>query len=201
MRVNEIFYSLQGEGRYTGTPAVFVRLSGCNMRCWFCDTDFTSYTDMTEEEIVSEVMRFGTSHVVITGGEPTLQLNAKLTELLHHNNIYIMMETNGTLPLPEGCQVDWITCSPKYETHTDGTRQVKPIMLQHIDELKVVYEGDGQQDMSQYDAYKATEYRLQPCDVKDEERNRQILKQTVNYILQHPKWKLSLQTHKIINVR
>ena len=201
MRVNEIFYSLQGEGRYTGTPAVFVRLSGCNMKCWFCDTDFTSYTEMSEEDIVKEVLKYGATHVVITGGEPTLQLNARLTDLLHHTNIYVMMETNGTLPLPEGCEVDWITCSPKLETLADGSRKVKPIKLQRIDELKVVYEGDGEQDMSQYDAYEAKEYRLQPCDVKDDAKNRQILEQTVNYILQHPKWKLSLQTHKIINVR
>jgi len=201
MRVNEIFYSLQGEGRYTGTPAVFVRLSGCNMHCWFCDTDFTAFTEMTEEQIVEEVLRYPCHYVVITGGEPTLQLTTSLVDLLHQHNKYVMMETNGTLPLAEGCQVDWITCSPKLYTSADGIRLVAPIKLDRIDELKVVYEGDGEQDMSQYDVYSAQEYRLQPCDVKDTVRNQHILEQTINYILQHPKWKLSLQTHKIINVR
>lgn len=201
MKINEIFYSLQGEGRYTGTPAVFVRLAGCNMRCWFCDTDFSSFTEMTEEEVVGEVLKYPCKHVVITGGEPTLQITTSLVDLFHKNSIYVMMETNGTNPLPEGCQIDWITCSPKLETLADGNRQVKPICLQHIDELKVVYEGDGKQDMNLYDAYEAQEYRLQPCDVQDSKRNQEILNQTVNYILEHPKWKLSLQTHKIINVR
>lgn len=201
MKINEIFYSLQGEGRYTGTPAVFIRLSGCNMRCWFCDTDFTKFTEMTEEEIVTEVLRYPCHSVVITGGEPTLQLTTSLVDLLHQNGLYVMMETNGTKPLPADCNVDWITCSPKLETLADGTRQVKTIRLQRIDELKVVYEGDGKQDMSLYDCYEAQEYRLQPCDVQDPLRNQEILEQTVNYILAHPKWKLSLQTHKIINVR
>lgn len=201
MKINEIFYSLQGEGRFTGTPAVFVRLSGCNMRCWFCDTDFSSYTEMSEEEVVGEVLKYPCQYVVITGGEPTLQLTKSFVDLLHENGFYVMMETNGTNPVSDGCQVDWITCSPKLETLADGSRQVKPIRLQKIDELKVVYEGDGKQDMSLYEPYEAKEYRLQPCDVQDSKRNQEILEQTVNYILKNPKWKLSLQTHKIINVR
>lgn len=201
MKINEIFYSLQGEGRYTGTPAVFIRLAGCNMRCWFCDTDFTKFSEMTEQDVVSEVLRYSCHHVVITGGEPTLQLTTTLVDLLHEKGLYVMMETNGTNPLPADCKVDWITCSPKLEIRPDGSRQVKTIRLQHIDELKVVYEGDGKQDMSLYDSYEAQEYRLQPCDVQDPMQNKEILKQTVNYILKHPKWTLSLQTHKIINVR
>lgn len=201
MRVNEIFYSLQGEGRYTGTPAVFVRLSGCNMRCWFCDTDFSAYQEMSEEQIVDEVLRYPCVHVVITGGEPTIQLTPSLVDLLHQHGRYVMMETNGTLPLAEGCNIDWITCSPKLDEQNNGSRRVKTIRIQRIDELKVVYEGEGKQDMSLYEAYEAKEYRLQPCDVKDPKRNQQILEQTIDYILHHPKWKLSLQTHKIINVR
>ena len=201
MRVNEIFYSLQGEGRYTGTPAVFVRLSGCNMRCWFCDTDFSAYQEMSEEQIVAEVLRYPSIHVVITGGEPTIQLTPSLVNLLHQHGRYVMMETNGTLTLAEGCQVDWITCSPKLEDHANGTRRVKTIRIQHIDELKVVYEGDGKQDMTQYDEYDAKEYRLQPCDVKDPKRNQQILEQTIDDILNQTKWKIYLQTQKRINVR
>ena len=74
MRVNEIFYSIQGEGRYTGTPAIFIRLAGCNLRCDFCDTEHQPYQDLTEEEIMRQIADFPTSHVVITGGEPMLQI-------------------------------------------------------------------------------------------------------------------------------
>lgn len=188
MKINEIFYSLQGEGHYTGTPAVFVRFAGCNLKCSFCDTDFTSFTEMTEDDIVREIGQYPTNHIVITGGEPTLQITASLVSKLHEAGKYVQIETNGTNVLPDGCNIDWVTCSPKY----------KAVRLQHIDELKVVFEG---QDMSQYDGLTATEYRLQPCDTQDEEKNKEILRQTIDFILKNPKWKLSLQTHKILNVR
>ena len=188
MKINEIFYSLQGEGHYTGTPAVFVRFAGCNLKCSFCDTDFTSFTEMTEDDIVRETGQYPTNHIVITGGEPTLQITASLVSKLHEAGKYVQIETNGTNVLPEGCNIDWVTCSPKY----------KAVRLQHIDELKVVFEG---QDMSQYDGLTATEYRLQPCDTQDEGKNKEILRQTIDFILKNPKWKLSLQTHKILNVR
>ena len=188
MKVNEIFYSLQGEGHFTGTPAVFVRLATCNLRCSFCDTDFDEFTEMSEEEIVSATVQYPASHVVITGGEPTLQLTTTLVDKLHEAGKYVQIETNGTNVLPEGCKVDWITCSPKY----------KAVKIAHIDELKVVYEG---QDMSQYDNLAASEYRLQPCDTQDADKNKQIIEQTIDFILRNPKWKLSLQTHKILNVR
>lgn len=187
MRVNEIFYSLQGEGAHTGTPAVFVRFAGCNLKCSFCDTDFTSFTEMTEEEIVSAAMRYPSRTVIITGGEPTLQLTQSLLEAFRKAGFSIHIETNGTRPLPEG-PIDWVVCSPKYAA----------LNIQRIDELKVVYEG---QDMTRYDDLKAQVYSLQPCDTGDEDKNREILQNTINYILQHPKWKLSLQTHKILNVR
>lgn len=201
MKVNEIFYSLQGEGHYAGVPAVFLRLAGCNLRCWFCDTDFTSYTDMSEEEIVAEVSKYPARHIVITGGEPSIQLNGRLTQLLHAAGFYIQMETNGTRQLESGCEVDWITCSPKSSKRaSDSDSEPYPLKIQRIDELKVVYEG-REQNMSHYDGVAAKEYRLQPCDVQDEKRNQQILEDTIQFILDNPKWKLSLQTHKIINVR
>ncbi len=201
MKINEIFYSLQGEGRYTGTPAVFVRLAGCNLRCWFCDTDFEQGTEMSEDEIVWSVLSYPSPYVVITGGEPTLQLTASLCERLHAEGRYLMMETNGTRPLPEGCTIDWITCSPKLVSMGEGRRQLAPVRLSHIDELKVVFEDSPSQDMALYEQIAAGEYRLQPCDTGSPERNKEILNKTLNYILQHPKWKLSLQTHKMLGVR
>ena len=201
MKVNEIFYSLQGEGHYTGTPAVFVRFAGCNLRCWFCDTDFEKGDEMSEDEIVEAVLQYPTRYVVITGGEPTLQITASLCDKLHAHGLYLMMETNGTRPLPEGCQIDWITCSPKLIDVEEGKRKIATIRLRHIDELKVVFEDSPTQDMSLYEQIPATEYRLQPCDTQDPLCNQAILNKTIKYILQHPKWKLSLQTHKILHVR
>lgn len=193
MRVNEIFYSLQGEGLHTGTPAVFLRLSGCNLKCPFCDTSHESFIEMTEEDIIEKVSSYPSRTIVITGGEPMLQLTPSLTHKLHQAGFAIHIETNGSRLIPEGAEIDWITCSPK-----EGGK----VVIQRIDELKVVYMGDdSQQDMSQYDALPATEYRLQPLDTGNEEQNLLIRQQTIDYILQHPKWKLSLQTHKILNVR
>ena len=201
MKVNEIFYSLQGEGHYTGTPAVFVRFAGCNLRCWFCDTDFEKGVEMSEDEIVEAVLQYPTRYVVITGGEPTLQITASLCDKLRAHGLYLMMETNGTRPLPEGCLIDWITCSPKLIDVEEGKRKIATIRLRHIDELKVVFEDSPTQDMALYEQIPATEYRLQPCDTQDPLCNQAILNKTIKYILQHPKWKLSLQTHKILHVR
>ena len=201
MRIVEIFYSLQGEGHYTGTPAVFVRLAGCNLRCWFCDTDFEQGEEMSEDQIVESVLSYPTRYVVLTGGEPTLQLTASLCDKLHAQGRFLMMETNGTRELPEGCRIDWITCSPKLIEVDGGGRKLAPIRLRHIDELKVVFEDSPTQDMALYEALPAAEYRLQPCDTGDPLVNQSIQNKTIQYILQHPKWKLSLQTHKILKVR
>lgn len=198
MKVNEIFYSLQGEGHYTGTPAVFLRLAGCNLKCWFCDTEFLSYKEMTEDEIVSEVSKYPARNIVITGGEPTMQLTTSLERKLHDTGFFIMMETNGTRELPEDIVIDWITCSPKLLSASPS--KLAELKIQHIDELKVVYEGDGH-DMSVYDDIQATEYRLQPCATGDDSRDKLILAQTIKYILDNPQWRLSLQTHKLLGVR
>lgn len=190
MRVNEIFYSLQGEGRFAGVPAVFVRFSGCNLKCSFCDTDHSAAKEMTDDEIIATTIQYPARHVVITGGEPALQLTSALVDKLHQHGFFVQIETNGTVATAEECGVDWITCSPKY----------KAVVLNRIDELKVVYEGNDA-DVDKYSAVNAKEYRLQPCDTKDASRNKANLQGAINYCLQHPKWHLSLQTHKIIDVR
>ena len=135
MRVNETFLSLQGEGYFTGTPAFFLRLSGCNLQCPFCDTNHQSFSEMSEEEIVTEASRHKPRHIVITGGEPALQLTQSLVDKLHEAGFFVQVETNGTLPLPEG--IDWVTCSPKNLTPSLS----KGEGLQTINELKVLYKG------------------------------------------------------------
>ncbi len=115
MRVNEIFYSLQGEGRFTGTAAIFIRLSGCNLRCSFCDPRHDDYTLYTENDIVAAIASYPARHVVITGGEPTLQLTRLLVDKLHEAGKFVQIETNGSIALEPDvvAAIDWITCSPK----------------------------------------------------------------------------------------
>ncbi len=199
MRVNEIFYSLQGEGRWTGTPSVFVRFSGCNLKCDFCDTDHVDGVDMTARQIVERVRGAvsGLSlfaevtdgiHVVLTGGEPGLQVTDELIGLLHDDGWFVQIETNGTCRLPEG--IDWVTCSPK-----GGGMPV----AEHVDELKVVF--DGRRDVSEYEGLDAEVFSLQPMDVGDEAENVLIRERTVLYCMEHPSWHLSLQTHKLLGIR
>lgn len=192
MRVNEIFYSLQGEGLHTGTPATFVRFSGCNLKCPFCDTDFKEYTEMSEEEIVAEVCKNPASLVVITGGEPALQLTYSLVEKLHRASKIVAVETNGTHRPP--MNVDWITISPKQAYVGDIGKQT----FHYADELKVVY--DNEHEVEDY-GIKAQYYFLQPCDTGDEQKNKEIINDCVEFIKKNPKWRLSLQTQKILNVR
>ena len=188
MKINEIFCSIQGEGHHTGVPAVFIRTSGCNLRCSFCDTEHQSGQEMTTDAIVAEALNYAPRHVVITGGEPSLQADLpQLVDQLHRAGFYVQIETNGTRPLPPA--IDWVTCSPKVLEQT--------VILQP-QELKVVYEG---QDMQAYDRFQAQVYSLQPCDTGDATKNAALLQQTIDYVLQHPKWRLSLQTHKLIGVR
>ena len=199
MKVNEIFYSLQGEGFNTGTPAVFVRLSGCNLQCPFCDTEHAEGKEMTEGEIVEEVSRYKASLVVITGGEPALQLTESLVELLHFLGKTVAVETNGTIELPKN--VDWITLSPKDAFLGE---KAKPVLTE-ADELKVVITDDMCRDarpcVSTYPDIKIKHRFLQPCDTGNPEKNTQIIKKTIEYCKEHPEWRLSLQTHKILNIR
>ncbi|MBQ4229629.1 MAG: radical SAM protein [Bacteroidaceae bacterium] len=195
MRVNETFVSLQGEGYFTGTPAFFLRFSGCNLQCSFCDTNHQTYKEMSEDEIVQEASREKPRHIVITGGEPALQLTESLVDKLHEAGFFVQVETNGTLPLPQS--IDWVTCSPK-SLH---------LSIQNIDELKVLYKGEGDNpehflnSLPKKVSGRGPRLYLQPLDTGDEMRNRIILRDTIAYILQHPKWKLSLQTHKLLGIK
>lgn len=193
MRVNEIFYSLQGEGFNTGMPAVFIRFSGCNLQCPFCDTQHQDGKEMTEGDIIEEVSRYKANLVVVTGGEPALQLTESLVEMLHLLGKTVAVETNGTIELPEN--VDWITLSPKDMFLGE---KAKPV-LNYADELKLVF--DGENGPKFYGNINVKHRFLQPCDTGDAEKNKEIIKKTIEFCKENPEWRLSLQTHKILNIR
>ena len=193
-RINEIFYSLQGEGFHTGTPVVFVRFSGCNLRCTFCDTQHQAGEMMSLQEIVNEVNRYPiASLLVLTGGEPSLFIDeALVAELKQKTGKKIAIETNGTRPLPTN--LDWVTFSPK--TAFEGG-DLEPCVLTHCDELKVVYLG---QDLAQYDDIEAKYRFLQPCFVEDSEQRKANMQACVEAVKRHPNWRLSLQIHRVLNI-
>ena len=226
-RVNEIFYTLQGEGAHSGIPAVFIRFSGCNLRCPWCDTEFTAHTDMTANEIVATALSLYEADTqgrrkmcVLTGGEPSLQVDEPLINALHAAGFYICIETNGTRPLPAG--IDWITCSPKLTAKgaPKGLRRKaneplapnpSPLALKKVNEVKVVFTGDYDPNIWR-EHLEAEHWLLQPLrftgewllehgvDEWEDDRNDNLA-DTVQYILTHPFWRLSVQLHKIVGLR
>ena len=194
-KINEIFYSLQGEGYYSGTPAIFVRFSGCNLRCSFCDTQHQDGQMMSLQEIVDEVDKYPLAPLlVLTGGEPSLFIDeAFVAELKQKTNKTIAFETNGTRPLPNN--LDWVTLSPK--TVFEGG-DLEPCVLKTCDELKVVYLG---QDLAQYKGIEARHRFLQPCFCEDEVQRKANMKACVDAVIQNPGWRLSIQIHRVLNIR
>ena len=206
--VKEIFYTLQGEGVHTGRAAVFCRFAGCNLWsgheqdradavCQFCDTDFVG-TDgdgggkfATADELAAAVAAkwsstdAGRRFVVCTGGEPLLQLDAALIDALHRQNFMIAIETNGTITVPEG--IDWVCVSPKANARLVVTRG---------NELKVVYPQEI--SPSAYDHLAFEHFFIQPKDGPDAANS---LRAAIQYCADHPRWRLSLQTHKLIGIR
>jgi 7-carboxy-7-deazaguanine synthase len=205
--VKEIFHTLQGEGARAGRAAVFCRFAGCNLwsgreadrakaECRFCDTDFIGTDGLgggrfaTAAELADAVARcWGTApgprYVVCTGGEPLLQLDRAIIEALHARDFEIAIETNGTLPPPDG--IDWICVSPKFGTDLVATAG---------QELKVVFPQPGL-DLDRLAGLRFDHFFLQPMDGPAREENTRAV---VAYCLTHPHWRLSLQTHKIIGI-
>ena len=194
MKVNEIFYSLQGEGAHSGEAAIFIRLSGCNLKCSFCDTEHQPYQILTEDEICAQIAEYPAHLVVITGGEPTIQLTNSLIAKIHELGKMVAIETNGTHEIPQG--VDWVTVSPK--SLFVGEKGLP--VINHAQEVKVVYDGFHWVDDPTF-GITAAHYFIQPCDTGNDARNREIIKRCVQFIKDNPTWKLSLQTQKILGVR
>lgn len=191
-KVNEIFYSVQAEGMYAGHPAVFIRLSGCNLKCPWCDTKYhnqgTFYTkDELEKEVIDLIPDKENVIIVFTGGEPTLQLKDE-EELFKGYRRHI--ETNGTRKVASW--IDYITCSPKSDLDFSAIGRMP-------DEIKVVCEDNREEYLKSllplYD--KGIKLYLQPLELN----GKMNIQKTMDFILQNPKYKLSLQFHKMIGVR
>lgn len=205
--VKEIFYTLQGEGAHAGRPAVFCRFAGCNLwtgreqdresaTCAFCDTDFVGVGPdggkfVTAEELAAAVAARWPSgdarpFVVCTGGEPLLQLDSKAIDALHARGFEIAVESNGTQPAPAG--IDWICVSPKADAD---------LVLRSGNELKLVFPQE-KAPPEKFAALSFDNFFLQPMDGPDIERNTRL---ALEYCLAHPRWRLSLQTHKLLGIR
>ncbi len=206
--IKEIFYTLQGEGAQSGRPAVFCRFSGCNLWsgreedrttaiCQFCDTDFRG-TDgenggkyATPQNLAEKIaslwpVRQGKPYVVCTGGEPLLQLDSPLIEALHQKGFEVAVETNGTIAAPAG--IDWICVSPKAGTD---------LIQLSGNELKLVFPQPG----AMPEMFAGLDFDvcyLQPMDGPLREQNTRL---TLQYCLENPQWRISLQTHKILDIR
>lgn len=208
--VKEIFYTLQGEGFHAGRPALFCRFAGCNLwsgreqdrhkaQCDFCDTDFVGVNgenggkfrsaDLLAARIeqlwLAGVQQDVNRFVVFTGGEPLLQLDTLLIDALHTRSFEIAVETNGTKPAPSG--IDWICVSPKADA---------PLALTHGNELKLVYP----QPLAMPERFAELDFGhfyLQAMDGAQQAQNTQT---ATAYCMQHPQWKLSVQTHKLLGI-
>lgn len=194
--INEIFYSLQGEGFHAGEAATFVRFSGCNLHCPFCDTNHFSGRKLSADEIAEAVAENPAQLVVLSGGEPSLFVDKSLIDLLHSRGKYISIETNGTNPLPPG--IDWITFSPKIGMTEGGDA----IALSHADEIKVVNVGQNLEFYFTLPQCKATtKMYLQPCFVDDEKERWDIFMSTIEIVKRDPRWILSAQLHRFLKIQ
>ena len=198
-KVNEIFYSLQGEGAHSGVPSVFVRFSGCNLKCPFCDTAHEEGRQMTDEEIFEEINEFPAEWVVLTGGEPSLHIDRRFILALKRNTgKKIAIETNGTVKLPAG--IDWITVSPK--TGICGPESIGDVVIDRADEIKVI---DLGQPLEPYFALPcrrpSTKMYLQPCYVPDAAQREINLRSTIRRVLADPRWTLSTQLHRFLRIQ
>ena len=206
-RIKEIYFTQQGEGSNTGRDFVFVRFSGCNLWsgkeknrksaiCQFCDTDFYGTDGInggvySAKQLIEKIKSLWVSRddniaVVLTGGEPLLQVNDELVGALKQEQIYIAVETNGTLDAPD--KIDWICMSPKANTE---------IKLKKGNEIKVIFPQESL-DPEKFSLFDFSEFYLQPMDSNKYQEN---LNATITYCQKNPKWKLSLQTHKILGIR
>lgn len=186
LKINEIFYSVQGEGANTGMPAVFVRFAGCNLNCDFCDTKHEAYKEYTIEKLIKIINSFGCKNIIWTGGEPTLQLTDEILNCF--KGYFHCIETNGTNRVP--VMIDYITCSPKV-----GPPTLCKNFENGVNEFRYpIKRGDKLPDISLLP--KAAHYFVSPIDV-----TRENTDYCINLIKENTQWKLSIQIHKLLKIR
>jgi len=189
--IAEIFYSLQGEGVRAGLATVFVRFAGCNLDCPWCDTDHRRTQQLTPEALVAAVERAdrgGSRRVVLTGGEPLLQVDGDLCSVLRAGGWFVALETSGTVAAPGGAVFDWVTVSPKNGAPAAAS-------LSQIDEWRVLV-GEGLPPPEP--PPKAAHWLVSPLVSGDPERDRLATGRAVHWCLEHPGWGLSVQQHKLV---
>lgn len=191
-KINEIFYSIQGEGRNAGRAAVFIRFSGCNIKCPFCDTKHQKGKEMSDLEIINQIAKYPCRFVILTGGEPTLYVDADFVDKLHHKGYEVAIETNGTNIVP--ANVDFVTLSPKFEFVKNSN--IKQLVC---NELKVIF--NSVNNMDAYNVITAKYKYIQPCDTGDDDTNQMHIVNAIKFVQDNPDWRLSLQLQKILSIK
>lgn len=190
LNVNEIFYSLQGEGGRVGEPSIFIRLTQCNLACSFCDTDFAEGDDMSLDEIANVIAQYPCKWIIWTGGEPTIQLNDEYLVFFRERGYKQAIETNGTRRVPS--LIDYITCSPKLK-YEDIKKKI-PV----VNEIRIPIEvGNLLPEISVFP--KADKYFISPIFDGDK-INIENVNYCVDLVKENPDWSLSLQIHKLIHI-
>lgn len=199
LNVVEIFQSIQGEGANVGRSAIFIRLSSCNKACWYCDTDWSKGDSMSVSQILDEVKKYSKSNeypnnlIIWTGGEPTLQLTNEVLD--YFSEYYNCIETNGTNPVPS--KIQYISCSPKVSP------EILKVNFERVNELRYpISVGDLLPDISELP--EADNYFVSPVFLGEEKKRFQQVDENVKYAIDfvsmNPKWRLSLQLHKLLNI-
>lgn len=191
LNVNEIFYSLQGEGGRTGEASIFIRLSKCNLACNFCDTEFKSGTDMRLEEISDIISIYPCQWIIWTGGEPTLQLTDEILIFFQNKGYKQAIESNGTNPISS--LLDYIVCSPK--SNYQRIREINP----SVDEIRLPVKSGDKIPILEVLPH-ARFYLLSPIFEEDPLITKKNISYCVEQIKQNPHWRLSIQIHKLINI-
>lgn len=192
-KINELFYSIQGEGGFTGTAAFFIRFAGCNLECDFCDTFFNPFQLMKAEDVWKQVLETRTTLVVCTGGEPMMQLDEEFINVgrsMGYTGV-ITVETNGTVNKKEVLEkIDYITCSPKY----------RKVQIERVDEMKFLMKGDGTFFLPEGQSLQDLERKADLLFIQPISLSKQATAKAVEFIKEHTQFKLSVQLHKVIGV-
>lgn len=197
LSIHEIFYSLQGEGAQVGIPSIFIRLSGCNLSCSYCDTTFFSRFSLSNEQLLQEISKYPCKHIIWTGGEPTLQLTELVTLFFREKGYRQSIETNGTRPLPP--YLDYVTCSPKPEA-LPAIKDVLPFL---IDEIRFPLGENTPLPPLKEQLPRATHYCVSPIhDPLDSPYpTESSWNRCLQFVLENPDWRISLQMHKLVGIQ